>query len=220
MRSFVFALEGVTTYMPTPPSLLEVVGKEYKLYRETRFVVRLPIAEQDVEPMFRYKDPFVQRVIETLPQLSVRLGGPACGKAGDFVAELQTNGQAGAGHFIEHCQVVVFDEVALPLGFREHELVWRTKVIEQEERYRRWTRYRTRQYHAIDEIPPELFGWEGIVFGWLRAEYESAERAEAFGLRDRIDDFIQYRREPPRRSRSIRRTPRSRISPAVKVAVP
>ena len=203
IRRFVFALEGVTPYSPTPSSLLEVVGKEYRLYRDVTFEVRLTTTEHDREPMLRYEDSFVKRVLEALPQLSVRFGGPTCGKDSDFVAELERNGKVGAGHFVEHCLVVVFDDVSSTLGLGDHELIWRTKATEQDDN-RLWTRYRTRQFHAIVNIPPELFGLEGIVFGWLNASYESAEKAESFGLRDRIDGFIQHRMRP-RRRRYVRR---------------
>jgi len=196
LREMIFVIRGITEFRPTPPSLRERVGKRFRWYRTIKLLVRLPREGQNTKS---YPD-FVEKLIKDIPELSVKKGGLTCGQAEDFVSHLRHG--TSMGHVWEHVYAFCFDMVSTSLGYGAHAFRWQTKAVLKKGDY---TIYRIRMFHEV-EPPPEFYGLELLVCGYLDALIENKE----FPLRKRLANFVDHRTK-----RNIKTRSRSRLHTAL-----
>jgi hypothetical protein len=175
----IFVIRGITEFRPTPPSLRERVGEQYRWYRTIKLMVRLPREGQNTKSY----PGFSERLIAELPELSVKKGGLTCGSTENFASHLRHG--TSMGHVWEHVYAFSFDYVSSALGYGTHAFRWQTKAVLRKDDH---TIYRVRMFHEV-EPPPEFHGLEMIVCGYLNTLLENGD----FPLRKRLSDFVSHR---------------------------
>ncbi|MFA6492836.1 MAG: hypothetical protein WCV58_01715 [Patescibacteria group bacterium] len=183
LRRFIFNLLAVSDYRRTPPSLLNIVGEEFKWYRSIRIECNLPSKLQFVS---NHPD-LVSRLISEFPQLSASQGGITCGQDMDFVREIREGTAGSLGHFWEHVAAQAFDDVSSQLGYGDHQFVWSTARNRSRSKWNK-TVYTILCFHEV-QPPPEFNGLESLVTGCLNALYEG----NPFFLTERLKEFVDHR---------------------------
>ena len=179
LREMIFVIRGITEFRPTPPSLRERVGEQYRWYRTIKLMVRLPREGQNTKSY----PGFSERLIAELPELSVKKGGLTCGRTENFASHLRHG--TSMGHVWEHVYAFCFDVASTSLGYGTHAFRWQTKAVVKKDDH---TIYRIRMFHEV-EPPPEFHGLEMIVCGYLNTLLENGD----FPLRKRLSDFVSHR---------------------------